>query len=127
MTFSVTIQKQLSLTDDPVTQPSPVRLVMLVIAFEELSDPGIFTYQIDTVTSDPFYSHVATAQDLQEYFFENPGGKDFVRLDNIDLTFDTAVQADDACTTIIARLDLLLTDLAALQNLGTPQIIVVTE
>lgn len=119
MTFSVTLDKQLSTTDDPDLVNTPVRLLVAVTSVTDFDDFGIFTFAINQVTGDPEYSHVATPDDLRDYNFDVAGGKDFVRKAAIDLVFERAVIAETAIEEIEGRIQQLVDDQQALGDFGT--------
>lgn len=127
MTFSVTLDKQLSLTNDPEFVTTPVRLTMTVTAVTDFNDFGIFTFTINQVTNSPEYSHVATPNDLRDFNFDIVGGKEFVRKSSIDLAFETAELAEEAVEDIEDRIQQLIDDEAALADLGSVTTVTLTE
>ena len=127
MAFSVTLDKQLSLTDDPKFVTTPVRLTMVVTSVTDFNDQGIFTYVINQTTGEEEYSHVATPNDIRDFNFDIAGDKEFVRKNSIDLAFETGELATEAITEIEARIQQLIDDEAALGDLGSATTVTITE
>jgi len=126
MTFSVTLDKQLSTTNDPNFVTTPVRLTMTVTAVTDFTDFGIFTFEINQVTGVAEYSHVSTPNDLRDFNFDVAGDEQFVRKSSLDLAFETAELADEAVTDIEARIKQLADDEQALQDLGSVTTVTIT-
>ncbi len=126
MTYSVTFDKQISLTEDESVQPSPVRVSIQITAVTDFTDKGLFAYMLNPVTKVYEYNHVATPNDLQDYNYQQAGGEDFVRQDSIDIVKETAELGEEFVADVEARLQLLCNDMQALQNLGTAVTVTIT-
>jgi hypothetical protein len=127
MTYSVTLEKQISLTDDEALQPTYVDAILTVTAVVGFNDKGIFTYLIDTVTSEQEYSNVATPYDIAEYNFEVVGGAQFVRNASVQKTFPTATQAEEFITEVEGLIQILCTDMDALDQFHPPVTVVISS
>lgn len=126
MTFSATLEKQVSLNDEDALQPGPVRATITVTAVTDFLDKGLITNMLNPVTNQYEYNHVAVPTDLRDYNYQQAGGRDFVRVDSVDKFFETAELADEFIEDFEARVQLLCNDMGILQDLGTPTTVVIT-
>ncbi len=126
MTFSVTYTKQLSLNSDPALQPGQVRLLIQVTSVSGFVDKGMFVYQVDQAIGQPYYSHVATPIDIQDYLYNVVDNRPFVREDLVDRVYETATLAETDAAAIEAALQQLCIDEQTLQELGTAVTVTVT-
>lgn len=115
-TYSVTLDKQNTLLV-PATQPEPYRVLLTVTSVVGLLDKGVFVYQINTVTKEPVYSHVASPSDYQAYAFEDVGGNEFVRKASVQRDFATATLADEFVAALESAIDNLVDNFAIIATL----------
>lgn len=127
MTFSVTIEKQITETSAADQAPAPVRFTVVATIVIGFGDLGVFVYELDQVTGEEVYSHVAVPTDLQDYNYNIIGDKNYVRKASIDLYRDTASEAEVDISEIEDRLQLLCNDMQALTDFGSVQTTVITS
>jgi hypothetical protein len=119
-TYSVTLEKSVSINAESVTQPSPVSVFIEIIDTGGFFDHGIFTYIIDTVTNLPVYNRVAVPSDIQNYYFDVVGDKQYVRKDSVTRVFDTGAEAEEFIDEVEGLILTLCIDMDVLEQLGTP-------
>lgn len=121
MAYSVSINKQLSVSADPIIQPAAVRLVINVTGVTDFTDQGVFLFAIDPVTNQLEYTSVATPVDLSTIPYNTVDILNvFVRKNTIDLVFPTAEQANLAIASIESDLQGLCSSMAGLALLQSP-------
>ncbi len=119
MTYSVTLTKQLSLTEDPALQPGSVRCIITVTGVVGFIDFGVFVDFRDTASGVYRYSFVANPQSLQDYNYQDFTAQ-WTRVGLIDKVFLRADIAEEFIVDIEAGIQLLCSDMQLLQDLATP-------
>jgi len=126
MSYSAELSKQLIPVDETglLLGTSPTRLVMSVQSTTDFVDDGLFVYEINAVTGEQTYSHVATPVDLTAFDLVDTGVS-YLRKPQIDLTYRTADLAADDGLAITLRLSELCTAMNNLAGYASPIIITV--
>lgn len=128
MAYSVSINKQLSVSADPIIQPAAVRLVITVTGVTDFADQGIFLYAIDPATEQLEYTSVVSPVDLTTIPYNTVDALNvFVRRNILDLIFPTAEQANLAIARIEADIQSLCSNMALLATLQTPVAVTIGE